>query len=58
MVANAVSLGSEARLIECFQHHGGELVRLDVARAGKAGTGGVFVWRPAAPVIQWRVRKP
>ncbi len=58
LVANAVSLGSEARLIEYFHHHGGELVRLDVARAGKAGTGGVFVWRPAAPIIQWRVRKP
>jgi precorrin-6Y C5,15-methyltransferase (decarboxylating) len=58
MVANAVSLQSEARLIECFQRHGGELVRLEVAKAGKAGTGGVFVWRPAAPIVQWRVRKP
>jgi precorrin-6B C5,15-methyltransferase / cobalt-precorrin-6B C5,C15-methyltransferase len=58
LVANAVSLGSEARLIEYFQRHGGELVRLDVGRAGKAGTGGVFVWRPAAPIIQWRVSKP
>jgi precorrin-6Y C5,15-methyltransferase (decarboxylating) len=58
LVANAVSLQSEARLIELFQRHGGELVRLDVAKAGKAGTGGVFVWRPAAPIIQWRARKP
>ena len=58
LVANAVSLQSEARLIEYFQRHGGELVRLDVAKAGKAGTGGVFVWRPAAPIIQWRARKP
>jgi precorrin-6Y C5,15-methyltransferase (decarboxylating) len=58
MVANAVSLQSEARLIEFFQHHGGELVRLEVAKAGKAGAGGVFVWRPAAPIIQWRARKP
>jgi len=58
LVANAVSLGSEARLIEYFHRHGGELVRLEVARAGKAGTGGVFVWRPAAPIIQWRVSKP
>jgi precorrin-6Y C5,15-methyltransferase (decarboxylating) len=53
-----VSLQSEARLIEYFQRHGGELVRLEVAKAGKAGTGGVFVWRPAAPIIQWRARKP
>jgi precorrin-6Y C5,15-methyltransferase (decarboxylating) len=58
LVANAVSLQSEARLIELFQRHGGELVRLDVAKAGKAGTGAVFVWRPAAPIIQWRARKP
>ena len=58
LVANAVSIQSEARLIECFQRHGGELVRLDVSRAGKAGTGGVFVWRAAAPIVQWRARKP
>jgi precorrin-6Y C5,15-methyltransferase (decarboxylating) len=58
LVANAVSLATEARLIELFRRHGGELVRLEVARSGKAGTGNVFVWRPAAPVIQWRVRKP
>jgi len=58
LVANAVSLQSEARLIEHFQRHGGELTRLEIAKAGKAGTGGVFVWRPAAPIVQWRVRKP
>ncbi len=58
LVANAVSLQSEARLIELFRRHGGELVRLEVARAGKAGSGGVFVWRPAAPIVQWRARKP
>jgi precorrin-6Y C5,15-methyltransferase (decarboxylating) len=58
LIANAVSLQSEARLIEFFQRHGGELVRLEVAKAGKAGSGGVFVWRPAAPIVQWRARKP
>jgi precorrin-6Y C5,15-methyltransferase (decarboxylating) len=58
LVANAVSLQSEARLIELFSSHGGELVRLDVAKAGKAGTGNVFVWRQAAPIVQWRVSKP
>jgi len=57
LVANSVSLQSEARLIEFFQRHGGELVRLEVAKAGKAGTGDVFVWRPAAPIVQWRARK-
>ncbi len=58
LVANAVSIQSEARLIEYFQRHGGELTRLEVAKAGKAGTGSVFVWRPAAPIIQWRVSRP
>jgi precorrin-6Y C5,15-methyltransferase (decarboxylating) len=58
LVANAVSIQSEARLIDYFQRHGGELVRLGVAKAGKAGTGSVFVWRPAAPIVQWRARKP
>jgi len=58
MVVNAVSLASQARLTEYFERHGGELVRIEVARAGRAGTGNVFVWRPAAPIVQWRARKP
>lgn len=58
IVANAVSIASEALLIAAFQDQGGELVRLEVAKAGKAGTGSVFVWRPAAPIVQWRVTKP
>lgn len=58
LVANGVSLATEARLIELFQKHGGDLVRLDVSRAGKAGSGNVFVWRAAAPIVQWRVRRP
>jgi precorrin-6Y C5,15-methyltransferase (decarboxylating) len=58
LVANAVSLASEGRLIEAFHQFGGELTRLEVARSGRAGTGNVFIWRPAAPIIQWRVSKP
>lgn len=58
IVANAVSLSSEARLIECFEKHGGEITKLQVAKAGRAGKGDVFVWRHAAPVTQWRARKP
>jgi precorrin-6Y C5,15-methyltransferase (decarboxylating) len=58
LVANAVSLATEARLIDCFRRLGGDLVRLEVSRAGKAGGGDVFVWRPAAPIVQWRARKP
>ena len=59
LVANAVSLGSEAKLIELFQQHGGELTRLEIAKSWPAGRSSkVFVWRPAAPIIQWRVTKP
>jgi precorrin-6Y C5,15-methyltransferase (decarboxylating) len=59
LVVNAVSLGSEAKLIELFQRHGGELTRLEIAKSGPAGRSGkVFVWRPSAPITQWRVTKP
>lgn len=56
LVANAVSLETEARLAGYFQHFGGDLVRLQVARADRVGT--MSGWRPAMPVTQWRVRKP
>ena len=56
LVANAVTLESEARLSECFKRHGGELVRLQLARAEAVGS--MFGWRAAMPVTQWRVRKP
>src|SRR5262249_54158637 len=58
LVANAVSLGSEARLIDEFQRRGGGLTRIEIAKSGPAGRAGkVFVWRPAAPIIQWRATK-
>ena len=56
LVANAVSLETEARLAGYFQQFGGDLIRLQVARADRVGT--VSGWRPAMPVTQWRVRKP
>lgn len=56
LVANAVSLESEARLAGYFQHFGGDLVRLQIARADRVGA--MSGWRPAMPVTQWRVRKP
>ena len=55
LVANTVSIDSEAWLIEGFQRHGGELVRLQASKAHKIGT--VFAWKSATPVTQWRVRK-
>lgn len=56
VVANAISLETEARLMMQFSRYGGELLRLQVARAEQVGT--MFGWRPAMPVTQWRVVKP
>ena len=56
LVANAVSLETEARLAGYFQQFGGDLIRLQVARADRVGA--MSGWRPAMPVTQWRARKP
>jgi precorrin-6B C5,15-methyltransferase / cobalt-precorrin-6B C5,C15-methyltransferase len=56
LVANAVSIETEARLAGYFHDFGGDLIRLQIARADKVGT--MSGWRPAMPVTQWRVRKP
>jgi precorrin-6B C5,15-methyltransferase / cobalt-precorrin-6B C5,C15-methyltransferase len=56
LVANAVSLETETRLAGHFQQFGGDLIRLQVARADRLGA--MSGWRPAMPVTQWRVRKP
>jgi precorrin-6B C5,15-methyltransferase / cobalt-precorrin-6B C5,C15-methyltransferase len=56
LVANAVSLETEARLADYFGTFGGDLIRLQIARIDKIGT--VSGWRPAMPVTQWRLRKP
>jgi precorrin-6Y C5,15-methyltransferase (decarboxylating) len=56
LVANAVSLETEARLVGHFRQFGGDLIRLQVARADRVGA--MSGWRPAMPVTQWRVRKP
>ena len=56
LVANAVSLESEAKLIDLSQAFGGDLTRLSVARAERLGE--VTMWQPAKPITQWRVQKP
>ncbi|PYC73301.1 cobalamin biosynthesis bifunctional protein CbiET [Streptomyces tateyamensis] len=55
LVANAVTLESEALLTEWFRRHGGELVKLAVAHA--VPVGGFTGWRQAMPVTQWSVVK-
>ncbi|GCD36503.1 precorrin-6Y-methylase [Streptomyces chrestomyceticus JCM 4735] len=56
LVANTVTLESEALLAEWYRRHGGDLVRLAVAHA--VPVGGFTGWRQAMPVTQWSVTKP
>ncbi len=55
MVCNAVTLESEALLLELHKEHGGQLVKLSITRAEAIGprTG----WRPLMPVTQWSLVK-
>lgn len=55
LVANAVTLESEAVLIALHKRHGGQLVKLSVHRADPLGphTG----WKPLMPVTQWSLVK-
>ncbi|PGH46767.1 precorrin-6y C5,15-methyltransferase (decarboxylating) subunit CbiE [Streptomyces sp. Ru87] len=56
LVANTVTLESEALLAQWYSRHGGELLRLAVAHA--APVGGFTGWRQAMPVTQWTAAKP
>ncbi len=55
LVANAVTLESEAQLIALHREHGGQLVKLQVNRAEPVG--GLTGWRPLMPVTQWSLVK-
>lgn len=55
LVANTVTLESEALLADWYRRHGGELTRLAVAHA--VPVGGFTGWRQAMPVTQWAVTK-
>ncbi|MFI5759105.1 precorrin-6y C5,15-methyltransferase (decarboxylating) subunit CbiE [Streptomyces sp. NPDC051569] len=55
LVANTVTLESEALLAEWYRRFGGDLVRLAVAHA--VPVGGFTGWRQAMPVTQWAVTK-
>lgn len=56
LVANTVTLESEALLAARHRRHGGDLVRLAVAHA--VPVGGFTGWRQGMPVTQWSVTKP
>lgn len=56
LVVNAVSLETEAILLEEHGHRGGSLTRIGIERAEPIGS--LTGWRPAMPVVQWAVVKP
>ncbi|GAB1363857.1 bifunctional cobalt-precorrin-7 (C(5))-methyltransferase/cobalt-precorrin-6B (C(15))-methyltransferase [Rhodobacter sp.] len=51
LVVNAVTLETEALVIALHALHGGDLLRIDLARA--APLGGLHGWQPSRPVVQW-----
>ncbi len=56
LVINAVTLATEASLIDRRAALGGELIRIAIARAGTVGE--KSGWRAAMPVTQWAWTKP
>lgn len=56
LVANAVTLESQARLTALYREHGGRLETISVSEA--APVGGFAAMRPAMAVTQWTLRKP
>ena len=55
LVANTVTLESEAILLRLAESHGGDLTRLSVERAAQVGSR--HGWKPLMPVVQWSIAK-
>lgn len=55
LVANAVTLESEAVLMRLYARHGGALVKIQITRAEPVGR--LTGWRPLMPVTQWALVK-
>jgi len=56
LVANAVTVAGEARLLAWHAQHGGALARLAISRAAPVGSH--LAWRPLMPVTQLAAVKP
>ncbi len=56
LVANAVTIESEACLVSRHARYGGEFMRIMVSRAEPVGSS--HAWRPMMPITQWTVTKP
>lgn len=55
LVANTVTLESEATLSHIWSQHGGQLSRINIARAEPVGR--LHGWRSLMPVTQWHLEK-
>ena len=55
LVANAVTLESQAMLGAMHKQHGGDLVQIAISRA--EGLGPLTGWKPLRPVVQWSLIK-
>ena len=55
LVANAVTLESQAVLVALHKAHGGDLVQISISRA--EGLGALTGWKPMRPVMQWSLIK-
>jgi len=53
LVANAVTLESEALLMKCHGERGGDLLRIEIAAAAPLGS--KRGWRASYPLVQWSV---
>ncbi len=53
LVANAVTLETEALLVAAHSRHGGDLLRIELSQAERLG--GMRGWVPSRPVVQWSV---
>jgi len=56
LIANAVTLETQAACVDWRARFGGELARIAVAHAEPLGR--YSGWRAAAPIVQWRLIKP
>lgn len=56
LVANTVTIESEAILVAAHAERGGDLTRISINRADPVGR--FLGWRPAMPVTQWAIIKP
>lgn len=56
MVVNAVTLDTQALLLQLHAEHGGQLIKLDWAQAQPLGR--MHAWQPARTLVQWSWQAP